>query len=230
MAEQGMLPKFGTPASQTSPGARQKPVASATAESRDLPKQIEFKVAEVNQRRAGERVTTSRTQDALPVATAKSSASPSGGTIETGSLISAGIDSPARAVSSVVKGGQPTAGCKSVFTGSAAENARAVRDPEARKDSRLSRVLFGSWLKSRNDPFKPADQLRSASGHQPELSLDKVRVVRNDLADSDFEILTSDSVHRKGGRSAAPIHSDKSLNSGTSGLAARLFNAVRVRV
>lgn len=233
MAEQGMLPRFGAPVNQVAAGMKQKPVASLIAKNHEHPEQIEFKVAEVNRRRADERSVASGTETEPSKASIESPKSCFAALAEVRELIKVRAVRSNRPVPASTNDVQSSAGSNSVLGKTAFAAARSAENPKIRNanESRLSRLLFGRWLQVRNDPFKSRDQLRSIGGQQPELSLDQVRVVRNDLADSDFEILTTgNGVRREDERGICSLPVDKSIRSGSSGLATRLFNAVRVRV
>jgi len=232
MVEQGLLPRFGAPDSQTGPGIKRKPPVSSITETQALPKQIEFKVAEVNRRKASERSiksgakTVSRNEASSWMGRHVGALSDVAG--EVGGRIGARKASPDRAVPTAVKEDQ-SATLQLTPSGCAA----SAQDPKLRKEGGLSQRLFGSWFQSRKDPFKDETRVqpRSRNGRQPELSLDTVKVVRNDLGDSDFEILPLGSgAQRRDARTITPIPVERSTPSGGVGLATRLFNAVRVRV
>ena len=94
--------------------------------------------------------------------------------------------------------------------------------------------LFARWAKVTINPFQKRlkDASRSRAVRQAEMSLDTIKVVRNDLWDADFEVVPA-RIAAKAGRpdsTSTTVTPAQPAGAGLSRLTTRLFNSGGVRL
>ena len=110
-----------------------------------------------------------------------------------------------------------------------AEGGQAASLPEQRQPGFVAHygTAFWSWVKVRN-PFRHKVARGDARGAvQPELLLDAVQVVRNDLSEADLEIIPAAKTPETTIQSAAPVTDPERAKLVWQRISGRLFGPRR---